>query len=691
MNKLSLVALAISLATLSGCNGSDQSLEVTPKISADASETSTALRNMSVDSGNEISSPDSVDSPASEGAINLIDGDHGSKFLSFSTNATIIIKASKAYPVKGYSLVSGNDAPKRDPQSWTLSASNDGEAWTELDSHSGQSFTGRGTINTYPLSENVAEYQYYRFSFSNEGAADIFQLAEVELMVKADKPLVAFASNKVKATVSEEVQFWDQSLANPKTWAWEFENGEPATSTVKNPLVTFTSIGPKTITLTAGNDKGSNTLAKESTIWVWDPANPWSGFPKPAVSFDKKDASHAGQVALDRAIPNLTEKIHEISLGVSKILYNDVTEIALFKSVLFETGHYDFPAAKSGTATAMILQMDLDHIANIAEQGDQALRDEVFGMLWHELTHGYSSSPNTGQYAAGDEYHTFLESVADFVRIKAGYNEHKRPAIKWVESWNDDAYNQTSFFLEWVQDSHRSIEFIKLFNKAANDLEVWSFDAAFKKVLGEDKGIATLWKSYQVDYLQKTLGIEPPYPTPVKGYSNFAIDDGVVISSNATTVEIPAWGAFEGTDKLIDNNVNKKFNAFIQAPWWVEEHAPELWPINEVENVVVTIEVPVAQTLSKYSVTTGNDNPLRDPSQWTLLGSSDGETWVELDQDQYPADPERLVTYHYDIKNNSNAYAFYQFAFEHTTQGEGIGGDDGRLVQIGELALLSKN
>ena len=180
--------------------------------------------------------------------------------------------------------------------------------------------------------------------------------------------------------------------------------------------------------------------------------------------------------------------------------------------------------------------MDVNHLANVATGGDQALRDEILGMLWHELTHGYNNSPNTGQYAAGNEYHSYLEGLADYMRIKAGYNEHKRGGIKWIDSWNEDAYNQTSFFLEWVAKSHLNTDFIYLFNKAAGELEEWSFDAAFKAIFGNDRGIDVVFTQYQ-DYL-KTQGISPPYPTPIEGYSNFAVEQDVIISTTATHIGI---------------------------------------------------------------------------------------------------------------------------------------------------------
>ena len=673
--------MVVLSAALAGCNSSDKSQPITPKVVKDKETGDSPLRNMVTDSGTVVSAADSVDSPEAEAVANLIDGNAGSKFLSFSDSVTVELTAAKEYAIKSYSLVSGNDAPERDPSTWTLAGSVDGTTWVDIDSQAGQTFSDRGLKRTFDLADNEAMYTYYRFSFSNapETAAGIFQLAEIELTVIADAPLVAFESNKKRAEVNEAVQFWDSSLANPTSWMWTFEDGVPATSTAKNPSVKFSSLGTKKVTLVATNDKGSNELTQEAIVHVWDSKKPWASYKKPQVSFVAVDKEHEGQVAFERVMPDIEEVIHDISLAIAKILYKDASEAPLFKTVTFETGNYDFPAAKGGTDQDMELFMDLKHLANKAAEGDESLRNEVIGMLWHELTHGYNNSPNSGQYAAGDEYHSYLEGLADFMRIKQGFNEHKRGDIKWVEDWNVDAYNQTSFFLEWVVNNHRNTDFIYLFNKAAGDLEVWNFDTAFKSIFGDDRGVAVLWAEYQKD-----MNLVAPYPTAVEGYRNVAIDEGVTVTSSATDLTI--WN--EGVLQLVDNNVEKKFNAFIEDTWWRVKYAKDL-VIQDVSNVVLTFTLPEELTIQKYSLSTSNDNPHRDPSSWTLSGSADGETWIELDADSYPESPARLTTFHFDIDNATTAYKHYQFVIENAQTSDNIGGDNGRLIQLGEIALLT--
>ncbi len=63
------------------------------------------------------------------------------------------------------------------------------------------------------------------------------------------------------------VNFTDQSTNSPSQWAWTFEGGNPATSSAQNPTnVQFASPGTYTISLTASNSGGSNTVTQSITV-----------------------------------------------------------------------------------------------------------------------------------------------------------------------------------------------------------------------------------------------------------------------------------------------------------------------------------------------------------------------------------------------------------------------------------------
>lgn len=87
-------------------------------------------------------------------------------------------------------------------------------------------------------------------------------------------PDVAFEADKRAGCREMTVQFTDKSTNNPSAWNWTFEGGTPATSTLKNPVVTFSGKGAYTVRLTATNNAGDNTLEEVGYIVLEGPATP---------------------------------------------------------------------------------------------------------------------------------------------------------------------------------------------------------------------------------------------------------------------------------------------------------------------------------------------------------------------------------------------------------------------------------
>lgn len=73
------------------------------------------------------------------------------------------------------------------------------------------------------------------------------------------------------------VNFYDQSTGSPTSWYWDFGNGN--SSTLQNPVATYFTPGTYTISLTATNSAGSNTMTRTQYIIVYEP-------PVPAFSAD---------------------------------------------------------------------------------------------------------------------------------------------------------------------------------------------------------------------------------------------------------------------------------------------------------------------------------------------------------------------------------------------------------------------
>jgi PKD repeat protein len=83
--------------------------------------------------------------------------------------------------------------------------------------------------------------------------------------VPASPPVVQFNASST-STCSGTISFTDVSLNAPTSWLWNFGDGN--TSTLQNPTHTYTASGVYTVSLTATNAFGNNTLTKTNYINV---------------------------------------------------------------------------------------------------------------------------------------------------------------------------------------------------------------------------------------------------------------------------------------------------------------------------------------------------------------------------------------------------------------------------------------
>ncbi|MFF5532094.1 GH92 family glycosyl hydrolase [Streptomyces cinerochromogenes] len=120
-------------------------------------------------------------SGAGEVKENLVDGEPGTKWLTFAPTGWVEFDLDKPIKIATYALTSANDYAERDPRDWTLKGSTDGKDWKTVDTRSGETFSERFRTESYDLAE-PAEYQYFRLEVTrNNGAPDILQLADVQL------------------------------------------------------------------------------------------------------------------------------------------------------------------------------------------------------------------------------------------------------------------------------------------------------------------------------------------------------------------------------------------------------------------------------------------------------------------------------------------------------------------------------
>lgn len=80
-------------------------------------------------------------------------------------------------------------------------------------------------------------------------------------------PVSKFATVDTSICVNGVVHFSDSS-ANASSWSWSFQGGTPATATIQNPVVTYSTPGIYNVTLIATNNLGSDTFTKNAYIKV---------------------------------------------------------------------------------------------------------------------------------------------------------------------------------------------------------------------------------------------------------------------------------------------------------------------------------------------------------------------------------------------------------------------------------------
>jgi len=89
-----------------------------------------------------------------------------------------------------------------------------------------------------------------------------------DVNIQGSAPIAAFKPNATQGCIPFTVQFADQSAGNPTAWAWTFPGGNPATSAVQNPSVTYSTPGQYAVTLEVTNQYGNNMTIQPNLIEV---------------------------------------------------------------------------------------------------------------------------------------------------------------------------------------------------------------------------------------------------------------------------------------------------------------------------------------------------------------------------------------------------------------------------------------
>jgi hypothetical protein len=114
-------------------------------------------------------------------AGNAFDRNSGTEWFYSGVMGWLQYDLGHAETVQRYTVVSSFDKIGRDPKDWQFQGSNDGVAWTTLDTQAGQAFANRFQQNSYTVASPGA-YRWYRLNItSNNGDTGFTDLGEFGL------------------------------------------------------------------------------------------------------------------------------------------------------------------------------------------------------------------------------------------------------------------------------------------------------------------------------------------------------------------------------------------------------------------------------------------------------------------------------------------------------------------------------
>jgi uncharacterized protein YjdB len=199
---------------------------------------------------------------------------------------------TEQYAVTKYTITSANDVPERDPKDWKLYGTNVANPvfpadFVEVDIRTGVTFPDRFQKQQFTIS-NTTEYRTYRLDITANSGASQIQLAEIELFAPPSTSVVPGVAVTPAAAliVIGEGQLL-KSLVTPASSGqavnWSSSNTDVATVNGSG-MVTGTGIGTAVITATSAAD---TTLKATATITVQHPS---------ARLFDRTDPVGSGVI-----------------------------------------------------------------------------------------------------------------------------------------------------------------------------------------------------------------------------------------------------------------------------------------------------------------------------------------------------------------------------------------------------------
>ncbi|KAJ3283281.1 hypothetical protein HDU79_009195 [Rhizoclosmatium sp. JEL0117] len=240
------------------------------------------------------------------------------------------------------------------------------------------------------------------------------------------------------------------------------------------------------------------------------------GWPNPTIRFESRVPLDAALNPFTQLYPTIADAITTFATLSQKVvttLYATPTQSpSHVQSIHLILREMDGVAHCTGPHTHKEIHLSLQYLQSfLSTHSLQELRDEVEGVLVHELTHVWQNS--CSGFPGG-----LLEGVADWVRLTAGHMPlHWAPKRNVDVKW-DTGYATTAFFLKWIDarvysagstntdrgdgDGDNAVSFVQKLNVYINSLAQWNEEKVFTELAGET--VDVLWIQYCAEELEAT-------------------------------------------------------------------------------------------------------------------------------------------------------------------------------------------
>ena len=218
-------------------------------------------------------------------------------------------------------------------------------------------------------------------------------------------------------------------------------------------------------------------------------------FPLPKIRLHLDDIPHAGTALFLSHTHGHTDLSTQIQ-NVLNLLYRPDSPRPGTRSVTFVLHAFAGVAYTTGTeldGDHKEIHVSLDYIHGRRGLRAEEIRDEILGVVNHELVHCFQYSAD-GTCNAG-----LIEGMADYVRLKSGLaaKHWKREASG---SW-DGGYQHTGYFLDWLERKCGAGT-VRSINAMLGEMSEYDGDRLFRSCCG-GKTAEAWWGEYREELVRK--------------------------------------------------------------------------------------------------------------------------------------------------------------------------------------------